>query len=93
MNNFTKIRKWAKEVNATVKESEYRDSKITVTLPNGKQFELEQKESTSRKVINRGRGLKWDGNPKGLYMKKDTDGYMFQYPSQVNCIERMAQHL
>lgn len=93
MNTFTKVRKWAKEVNATVEDSPYRDSRITVTLPNGKRFQLEQKESTSRKVINRGRGLKWDGNPKGLYMKNDTDGYMFQYPSQVNCIERMAQHL
>ena len=88
---FTKVRKWAIEVGAKVVDSDYFD-KITVTLPTGKTFELQQKESTSRRVISRGRGLKWDGHTKGLYMC-EGNGYSLQEPSQVVCIEKMSKHL
>lgn len=91
VRTFTKVRKWAEEVGAKVKDSELFNA-ITVTLPNGEKFELENRESTSRRVINRGRGMKWDGSPKGLYMSKG-DGYAFQERSQVDCIEKMSKHL
>lgn len=91
MKKFIKIRKWAEEVGATVVDSNYFD-KITVTLPKGQKFELQQKESTSSRVISRGRGTKWAGSPKGLYMR-EGNGYSFQEQSQIVCIEKMSRHL
>ena len=63
---FTKIRKWANEVGATIIESKSFDA-ITIEYE-GLIFEASQEfESTSRQVISRGRGLKWAGNPSGFY--------------------------
>lgn len=89
---FIKVRKWAEEVGAVVKDSNYFNS-ITVELPNGQKFELSNNESTSRRVMSRGRGMKWDGNPKGLYMRVGTTGYAFKESSQVVCIEKMEKYL
>lgn len=91
---FTKIRNWAKEVGAEVKD--YSKS-IVVILPNGKKFEFEQRESTSRRVISRGRGTKWSGSSKGLYMtdipEKGHGGYAFKERSQDSCIEKMSEYI
>lgn len=93
---FTKIRKWAEEVGAKVEDSKHFN-KILVTLPNGKKFEFENRESTSRQVTSRGRGLKWTGNPKGLFMCdipiKGYGGYPYQESSQTSCIEKMSKYL
>jgi hypothetical protein len=62
---FIKIRKWAQEVGATITESKYFDL-ITIEYK-GLKFVAEQRESTSLRVVNRGRGTKWAGNPAGFY--------------------------
>ena len=93
--NFTKIRKWANEVGATVRDSDYFDA-ITVTLPDGKKYEFQNKESTSRVVISRGRGLKREGHPAGLFitdLDKNRFGYAFPISSQVKCIEKMEEYM
>ncbi len=87
---FTKIRKWAAEVGAVITESDYFDS-ITIEYK-GRKFKAEmQHESTSRKVIARGRGLKWSGQPAGFYFGEITGsryGYTFE-STQAKAIERM----
>lgn len=95
MKTFTKIRKWAEQVGAEVRDSKYF-THIYITLPNGKEFEAEQRKSTSRQVISRGRGLKWDGNPEGFYFtdvpSKGYGGYAFQ-STQAKAIEKMNEYL
>jgi len=92
---FTKVRKWAEQVGAEVKDSEYFNS-ITVIFPSGKKFELSNRESTSKRVISRGRGYKWVGNPKGMYFKDipkvGYGGYAFQ-STQAEAIEKMSKYL
>jgi hypothetical protein len=91
---FTKIRKWADKVGAKVDDSKYFDL-ITITLLNGKKFEAEERESTSRQTIARGRGLKWSGSPKGFYFKDIPEqgygGYAFQ-STQAKAIEEMKKY-
>jgi hypothetical protein len=91
---FTKIRKWADQVGATIQDSTYFDE-ITITLPNGKKFRAEQKESTSTQVISRGRGLKWSGSPAGFYFGKDIGnriGHTFE-STQSKAIKEMKESL
>lgn len=86
---FTKIRKWAEEVGAQVEDSKYFDT-IYITLPNGKKFTANQQfESTSKQVISRGRGLKYEGKPAGFYFGSD---YTFE-STQKEAIEEMKQAL
>ena len=89
-NCFRKIRKWAVEVGAIIKESNYFDS-ITIEYK-GRTFKAEQRESTSTRVINRGRGMKWAGTPAGFYFGEITDrhGYLFQ-STQSKAIEEMER--
>lgn len=88
---FTKIRKWAATSGAVITDSNYFDS-ITIEYK-GRKFKAEQRESTSRLVIARGRGLKWDGNPAGFYfaeMRGNREGYTFE-SSQAKAIEEMEE--
>lgn len=87
---FTKIRRWAEEIGAKIDDSEYFDS-IIITLPNGKKFKAEQQfDSTSSRVINRGRGHKWVGNPAGFYFGHLTGRYDYTFEStQKRAIEEM----
>ena len=95
MAKFTKIRKWADENGVTIREW-MNGTHITITLPNGKQFEAQQKESTSSRVINRGRGMKWAGSPAGFYFtdvpEKGYGGYPFE-STQAKAIEKMKEYL
>ena len=88
---FTKIRKWATAVGAVVTDSDYFDA-ITIEYK-GKVFKAEQRESTSRKTIARGRGLKWSGTPAGFYFGEITEprhGYLFE-STQAKAIEEMER--
>lgn len=87
---FTKIRRWAATVGATIEENKYFD-KIVISY-NGKKYLAEQRESTSRLTIARGRGLKWEGNPAGFFFtvvgEKGYGDYAFE-STQTRAIEEM----
>ena len=91
-NKFTKIRKWAEQVGAEVKDR-YDRNGIYIKLPNGQKFEVENREST---IYRSCRG-KIGGSAKGLYMMevpaKGYGGYFFQEPSQAECIEKMKEFI
>jgi hypothetical protein len=93
--SFSKVRKWAETVGATINESEHFD-KIIITLPNNKKFELENCESTITKVISRGRGTMLDGKPKGMYFmeipEKGYGGYRYK-TTQSDAINTMGKCL
>ena len=63
---FTKIRKWAAENGIEIKESKSFD-RITIEVAGRTFIARQEYESSSRQVINRGRGLKWAGDPAGFY--------------------------
>ena len=90
-NSFRKIRKWAAEVGAVIRENNYFNA-ITIEYK-GRTFKAEQRISTSTRVINRGRGMKWAGTPAGFYFGEITEprnGYLFQ-STQTKAIEEMER--
>lgn len=88
---FTKIRKWANEVGATIIESKSFDA-ITIEYE-GLIFEASQEfESTSRQVISRGRGLKWAGNPSGFYFGEKLGHRIHKFKTtQTEAIAQMEK--
>ncbi|MFD1736121.1 hypothetical protein ACFSCX_06040 [Bacillus salitolerans] len=86
MPYLTKVRKWIEETDGAEIIRVSDDFKRMTIEYQGMKFRVEQKtKSTSTKVINRGRGLKWAGNPKGVYL----DG--IQERSQAHLIERIKE--
>jgi hypothetical protein len=84
---FTKIRKWAVEVGATIHEWEHSDTIIIEYK--GVKYRAEQRESSSTRVISRGRGTKWSGSPSGFYFGQD-DRYIFE-STQTKAIKTMMK--
>lgn len=84
---FTKIRKWAIEVGATVYDWNHRDTIIIEYK--GVKYRAEQRESTSRRTVSLGRGMKWSGSPSGFYFGKDSR-YIFE-STQAKAIEEMTK--